>query len=368
MRIAYCSASIIPSRSANSIHVMNMCSSFSTSNEVTLYHRKGHGRTNNIYKYYNVKKSFVMKSTYWPNIPLGGILYGLLNAFYTKKDDIIYCRDFYTAIFSSVIFRKKVVYEAHALPNGFMKRYLERFMIKRNSLIMVVVISNALKIDYENVVKIKRKIFVAHDGASLLIKDPKFSDHNIVKNVGYIGHLYRGRGIETIIELAKRFTKLNFHIVGGTESDIDRYKSSNRLNNLIIHGFIKQESLKDIILSFDILLAPYQNKVAVHGGKGDTSRWMSPLKIFEYMSACKPIICSDFPVLREVLENGVNAILCKADDIDEWASAVNNLIKDKNLRISISNNAHYEFIKKYTWESRANRIENEIIFRVNGNA
>jgi glycosyltransferase involved in cell wall biosynthesis len=39
-------------------------------------------------------------------------------------------------------------------------------------------------------------------------------------------------------------------------------------------------------------------------GKGNTVGWISPLKIFEYIAAKRPIIASDLPVLREILTNG----------------------------------------------------------------
>jgi len=36
--------------------------------------------------------------------------------------------------------------------------------------------------------------------------------------------------------------------------------------------------------SCGVLLAPYQKEVAVGGGSGNTVDFMSPLKVFEYMS------------------------------------------------------------------------------------
>lgn len=360
MKIAYCSASVIPSRSANSIHVMNMCYSLSSSHQVTLYHRKGTEIRKNIYKYYDVDENFKMKSSHWPNIPFGGLFYGILNSFDSRKHDIIYCRDFYSALISSILFRKSVVYESHQIPKSNVKKNIEIMMIKKSSLIMLVVISNALKNDYEKLLKSSKKIIVSHDGAPVLIKDkPQIKDKK-VDHIGYIGHLYEGRGIELIIELSKRFKNLTFHVIGGTDNDLERYKRQFEKENLIFHGFIEQEKIKKLVLSFDVLLAPYQYKVSVHGGKGDTSRWMSPLKIFEYMSSCKPIICSDLPVLREILEDNKNAILCKPDNIEEWESALNTLIHDVNLRKRLSVNAYDDFIKNYTWKIRSRKIIEEI--------
>ena len=43
---------------------------------------------------------------------------------------------------------------------------------------------------------------------------PEFYDKSNF-NIGYVGHLYKGRGIELIIDLAKKLPKFSFQIVGG---------------------------------------------------------------------------------------------------------------------------------------------------------
>ena len=110
-----------------------------------------------------------------------------------------------------------------------------------------------------------------------------------------------------------------------------------------------QETLK-YRNSFDIFLAPYSEKVSVFGNTGDTSRFMSPLKIFEYMSHKKPIIASDLTVIREVLSEK-NSILVKSDDVKSWVSSIKKL-KNLEYRESIANQALIDF-KNFTWKNRA---------------
>ena len=50
------------------------------------------------------------------------------------------------------------------------------------------------------------------------------------------------------------------------------------------------------------------------GGGTNLADWISPLKMFEYMAQGKAIVASDLPMLREVLRNGENALLCDSDD------------------------------------------------------
>ena len=106
-----------------------------------------------------------------------------------------------------------------------------------------------------------------------------------------------------------------------------------------------------------IFLAPYEKKVSVFGSDGsDTSKFMSPLKIFEYMSHKKPMIASDFPVIREVL-NEKNSILVDCDDIDGWVNSLNKLKNVKNREV-IANKALQDF-NNFTWKNRAtNVVEN----------
>jgi glycosyltransferase involved in cell wall biosynthesis len=106
--------------------------------------------------------------------------------------------------------------------------------------------------------------------------------------------------------------------------------------------------------SCDVLLAAYQSRVAVMGGGGDTSKFMSPLKIFEYMSCKKAIIASDLPVLREVL-NESNAILVTPDDIKAWITAI-RMTENDTLRKQLGEAAYNTFLRNYTWDIRATKV------------
>ena len=55
---------------------------------------------------------------------------------------------------------------------------------------------------------------------------------------------------------------------------------------------------------------------------------ISPLKVFDYMVNGKLIICSDLPVLREILKNNFNSILVKNfNNVDSWLKTVRNIWK-----------------------------------------
>ena len=104
------------------------------------------------------------------------------------------------------------------------------------------------------------------------------------------------------------------------------------------------------------MIAPYQPVVTLHGGVGDNSQWVCPLKLFDYMAAGKPIICSDHPVIRETVEHELDALICAPTDIAGWATALTRLRDRPDLSSAIARSALDKFTKHYSWEARAARV------------
>lgn len=365
MKILYLSKSIIPSRSANSVHVMKMCQAFSNNGHSVVLlapniKKKYEKGVKDIYEYYGVKKNFIIKKMWHPNFKGGALFYAFSIFIYliiNRSFDLIYGR-FLHGCYLATLLNQKTIFETHEiLFNEKNQRYFFfNLLIKSNYFKKLIVISQALKNIYLKKKFLKKSMIqVAHDGAdqvkNLNLKI-KLSGIDRKLKVGYIGHLYKGRGIEIILECAKQINDMTFHIIGGLEEDIKYWKNiSKKLNisNLYFYGFVSPKETEKYRNSLDIFLAPYSNQVTLQG-KGDTSKFMSPLKIFEYMSHKKPIIASDLPVIREVL-NEKNSILVEHDNINLWISSLQKL-KNIKLRKKIANQALIDFTN-YTWKNRA---------------
>lgn len=376
MKVAYISSSIIPSRTANSIHVMKVCQAFSDlGHDITLLAPdvKGNYEKNvtDVYEFYGTNNRFSIVKLPWLSYLKGtSFFYGFLAALRSHKinADLVFCRDFHGAFFATLM-GKQVVYESHtpifdSNAKGLKSCMFKRMISKKNFKNLVVITQSLKEYYLTHFPQLKGQVIVAADGADPVDPNTKpfdFENNKCRMQVGYLGHLYPGRGVDIIIEVAAMCDWADFHIIGGQESDIKYWKAlSNELSNVTFHGFVSPRIAERMRMSCDVLLAPYQASVAISGGGGNTVKWMSPLKVFEYMAAGKAILSSDIPVLHEVLQDKKNALLCIADRPFDWAEKLITLRDDPVLTSTLGESALKDFVSYYSWYSRVNNIMNEI--------
>ena len=233
MRIVYLSNSAIPSRTANSIHVMKMCQAFARAgHRVALVapdnpaeYERG---VTDVYGFYGVEPAFSIRRL--PLLPVKPwVFYGLFAALYAKwhRPGLAYGRDRTACYFASLL-RVPLVFESH-MPDreGGSDRVLET-IISSPMFWHLVVITDALGRHYSSRHPLlSGRIVVAPDGA-----DPvpvtggpvPLAQDNARIRVGYTGHLYPGKGMEVISRLVPRCPWADFHIIGGTEEDIRSWK------------------------------------------------------------------------------------------------------------------------------------------------
>ena len=363
-KIIYISKAAFPNKSANSVHLMKMSQAISkVFTNVTLIGFKAKNIKINekeILEGYDVTASFRLKLV--PTPKRGISIYYLVYIFNwlmfkSRRKNLIYSREPFI-IFLSLKLGFKAILESHDFFESKSKRKIEKKLFSNTNFLKLVVISQALKKDYLAYFQSIPQIEVHHDAADII--DENYSEKTIwsgrkeTLQIGYFGHLYKGRGIEIIIAAAKELIDFDFHVFGGLDSDVEKYTLMSLSSNIYFHGFKEQKELPWLRSNCDILLMPYQKKLSVFNSDKSTARWMSPMKLFEYMSSKKAIISSDLPVLREVL-NDTNSILVKPDDASDWIKAIISL-SNKEYREQLANNAYKDFIYKYTWTKRAENI------------
>ncbi len=374
MKIAYLGSPVLPSRSAHSVHMMKMCSALSDiGHEVYLIGAMRGEESEDVWEYYGVKNSFdiIYVPKPYPNLPIVPEVYlkaggNVVNSWRSVKEaakigpDLVYTRNETTA-YLACLKGLYTIYESHVpVPFeqlGGCRNILFKRLLKSERFLLLVVISESIKKYHEYRYNIDPdRILLARDAADPV--DPSitpidFDDDKEVQ-VGYIGNLYEGRGRGIIQSMVQECGHAHFHVVGGSRDDIEGWKRSIKKDNITFHGFVPPSEIDRYRSSFDVLLAPYQRELRVDGGQ-NTVRWMSPLKIFEYMATGKPMLASDLPAIREILVDGETALLCDPDDPQEWIDALNRL-RDKELRDKIGERAKKEFHERYTWKKRAEMI------------
>jgi glycosyltransferase involved in cell wall biosynthesis len=91
-----------------------------------------------------------------------------------------------------------------------------------------------------------------------------------------------------------------------------------------------------------------------------------PVKMFEYMAAKLPVIASDFKLWKSIIEDNNCGICVNPFDINQIANAINTIVVNKELRLTMAENA-YELVKtKYNWsieEDKLIKLYNKIILK-----
>jgi glycosyltransferase involved in cell wall biosynthesis len=367
MKILYIANSRIPAEKAYSIQIMKMCEAFGLQNkevELILPTRKNKKFKNiSPFRYYSIKNKFKIKKIKtidpvflmkFPDgvyIKLQLIFFSIGLFFYllfkrNKSKYIFYTRDEYLLPLLQK-FSKKVIWEAHTLPNN-----TDRYISYWQKCHRIVTISEALKDELQKLNITQEKIIVEHDGVDLNNFQSLSSNSKTLglpkdkKIVMYTGHLYDWKGVQTLVDAAQYLQDPSQVVfVGGIKSDVEKNKSN--VENLTFIPHQPPDKIPGYLNAAHVLVLP-------NSKKDKRSYWTSPLKMFEYMASGKPIIASNLPSIREVL-NENNAIFFKSDDPKDLAEKIKYVLNNPKIAETKANQAKKD-IREYSWHKRAETI------------
>lgn len=343
---------------------MKMCSAFARHvSSVSLFvpdYFKNRPTTSSIFSYYDINTSFDILPQLWLKTPGWGYFYALILGFQCllHKPDLVIGRHLPSCLIAAIL-RIPVVFETHApiSNDGFLLNLLFQSLIRCRSFQTLVVITHNLANHYRcTYPSLSGKIQILPDAANPIpasIQPVILPTDRRRTQIGYTGHLYKGKGSHLVLSLAHALPEYDFHIVGGTPAELKAWTTLSLPSNLTLHGHKPHSSISSYLLAFDILLLPNAHVVEGHNSTTDIGSWTSPLKLFEYMSACKPILCSDAPVLGEIANHGSNMLVCRYHVLHDWISAIHLLHTDHSLRDHLSRQALRDFKSFYTWDRRA---------------
>jgi glycosyltransferase involved in cell wall biosynthesis len=173
--------------------------------------------------------------------------------------------------------------------------------------------------------------------------------------VAYAGHLYPWKGVDTLLHALARLPHAQGLIIGGHPDEPDLRRLQRLADSLGLGGrakftgLVRPAEVASYLLQADVLVLP-------NSASAISARYTSPLKLFEYLAVGRPIVAADLPAIREVLRDGVNAILVPADDAAELAAGVDRISQDRALATRLARTAFDDAVS-YTWQARATRLE-----------
>ncbi len=383
----------VPSEQAHSLQVMKMCEAFAKKGveiELAIPYRKqspkimGVLKTMDVWKYYGIIENilrikklpavdllwfrratkvgrgegYVSEKFMYIRFMILAVTFAISSTLYSlfKKVDVYYTRDrFFVSLFGPLKFlhKKKIYYEAHKF-----EPIVSR-MVKRRWVDGLIVITNELKKHFVEDGIPEEKILVVPDGVDLRMFDKHISKEEVRKELGillnrkvicYIGHLYGWKGPH-ILALSMKNLSDNCisYFVGGTNEDIAKFRKfveNNEISNIVIVGYVPPTTVPKYLAASDVVVLPNIKK--------GLSEYTSPLKLFEYMASRRPIVASDLPVIREVL-NEENAVLVKPGNSEALAEGIRKVLENEVFARRITEKA-YEDVQEYSWDKRAERI------------
>ena len=173
-------------------------------------------------------------------------------------------------------------------------------------------------------------------------------DHTII----YVGALSKVRGISEImqsLEYIDEKLRVKLKLLGKfTESDFEK---EIRATEIFSQVDLKYVPYKEVILHLSnadiglVLLHPLPNYIR-----------SMPTKLFEYMSAGLPVIASNFPLWKHIVEKNNCGLTVDPTKPREIAAAVEYLMERPELMEEMGKNGKMAALKEYNWEQESVKL------------
>lgn len=195
--------------------------------------------------------------------------------------------------------------------------------------------------------KIKSESKILYLGSDVEIFMNLDKSSNVLKDIIYIGRLFKRKGIYDLVEVAKKFPNLNFHIVGeGSEgTNFELLIKREKLLNIKLYGRLSHTELSELLKTMDLHLFPSRSEGF-------------PKVILETAAAGVPsLVYSDYGASEWITDHKDGFVV---DTIDEMQETIQELIDDPKLLQKTSKNA-IGMAKRFDWKILVKEWENEII-------
>lgn len=277
-----------------------------------------------------------------------------------RRPAILYSRDpFLFALLSFI--RKNLFLELHTFPNTMAGKAVLRQILKRSN--GIVVTNRFLQAKVEAAGIAKSKILVAPNGADLTLGEKIIQKNQARRRLGwpldkyialYLGNFYASKGVYVLLKAADFLPEdTTIVFVGGSKADnnIEPLKkgiTKNNFQKVRILGFQERRKVSLCLSAADVCVVP--NIITDE----ESQFFTTPMKLFDYMVAHRPIVASDLPAMREILDDE-SALFVRPNDPQALAEGILSVLEDP-MEAKSRVNLAYALARELSWENRARRI------------
>jgi glycosyltransferase involved in cell wall biosynthesis len=252
--------------------------------------------------------------------------------------------------------RPGIFWEVHRVPGGRWRRSLMAKALPK--IAGVIAISSGVRDDLIGLGVPESKILVEHDAFDSTRFDALPSKQTARELLGldakacwvvYTGGLLVWKGVEILVQAAEQLPEVEFAIVGGMDADVQRIQlMAKDLPNVKVLGFQAPGQVPFYLAAADLGIVPNRSQPAI------SSRYTSPLKIFEAMAAGLALVVSDLPSMRDIVGDH-EVFFVPPDDATALASGIRKVLGDTNLCKDLGRRLS-ERAQQHTFDARAARI------------
>lgn len=371
MKLLYLTHMRLPTEKAYGVQMLNTCKAFAQNKvAVTMFVAKHVNEiSKDVFSYYGVAPLllhfyYFNVPTFFKNTRLGFWLHMLLFSVVCmarsrgKGFDIYYSREPFPLFFYTFL-NKKTVYEMHDFPQT--QLWFHRWLCRRVS---YVVVTNAwAKEKCKEVFGIKESNLIlapnGFDGELYKEHISKLDARTQLmmplqqKIVLYSGHLYAWKGVETILEVAKNLPDIQFIFVGGLPADQKRLQDNYSNSNVQFVPHQSPHLVPVYLMAADVLVLP--NVPLTQHSEFSTS----PIKLFEYMAARRPVIASRLPAITSLV-NEEEVFFATAGDAQDWQTQILFVVNTPSS-VQVRVDAALNKAQLFTWQAKAQTILQRVI-------
>ncbi|MFF2446730.1 glycosyltransferase family 4 protein [Neobacillus sp. NPDC058068] len=164
-------------------------------------------------------------------------------------------------------------------------------------------------------------------------------------SVCYIGVIAEMRGVNQLLHAANL---VNGAIEFAGPISSENKEKLDKQENVHYLGILNRNELKNLLSKSAaglVTFLPEPNHINAQ-----------PNKMFEYMSAGIPVICSDFPLWREIIEKNECGICVNPEDPQAIAAVINYLLENPEIAERMGNNGRKAIETEYNWEAESSKL------------